>query len=347
MGSHHPCVSTYAARSAPAPHAAKQHTTQVYTSGFRTMLAIPTADICHLPPSAAAAARLVLCSHFRAEDPRSCPMGSRCKFVHADTRRAQRQDIHVNYAWRRVEECEYERFSGGQTLRVAAPNSKVASDVMDSNMVLRTRALAAKRRPLTHCAHYYFNRTCNLGAQCQFIHAVFIDPSAKDGQRAPVPSQLGEGRELQLTKKQREAKQREAAVALESDAVDASTPASFATPAPTPVALLRDSVVVAKCDAQCGEFRSATTSPALAGRPYPGSGSLTAASMAPSTPSRGHSPVASDASGDFSVLPASRTSNTPSDGSASRLSGSGRPAPRYRHDPYNALGARVISFGAA
>eukprot|EP00331_Platyophrya_macrostoma_P030333 CAMPEP_0176446468 /NCGR_PEP_ID=MMETSP0127-20121128/24348_1 /TAXON_ID=938130 /ORGANISM="Platyophrya macrostoma, Strain WH" /LENGTH=258 /DNA_ID=CAMNT_0017832517 /DNA_START=74 /DNA_END=852 /DNA_ORIENTATION=- len=31
--------------------------------------------------------------------------------------------------------------------------------------------------PLSHCAHYYFNRMCNRGERCNFIHAVHVDPT--------------------------------------------------------------------------------------------------------------------------------------------------------------------------
>jgi hypothetical protein len=186
-------------------------TTQVYAPGFTMVLDIPTADVHHMP-SHQNVSRLVLCANYDARNPASsCAMHNRCKFVHANVARAREHSIHVNYAWRSLTDVTYERFVSGQALHVAPPNSKVSSDVMDSDMALKTKALASKRRPLSHCAHYYFNRTCNLGAECQFVHAVFIDPSAKDHQRAPVPSQLGEGRELQLSKKQREQRQREAA----------------------------------------------------------------------------------------------------------------------------------------
>jgi len=181
----------------------------VYAPGFKFVLHIPSEKVHHMPPTALNVTRLVLCANYDARHAQtSCPMGNRCKFVHADVVRVDKHAIHVNYAWRSLTEVTYERFPTGQILQVAPPNSKVPSDVMDADMALKTRALTSKRRPLSHCAHYYFNRTCNLGAECQFIHAIFIDPTAKDHQRAPVPSQLGEGRELQLSKKQRESRQR-------------------------------------------------------------------------------------------------------------------------------------------
>jgi len=118
-------------------------------------------------------------------------MGARCKFVHADVTGAPTHDIHVNYAWRSLDEVTYERYPPGEILHVAPPNSKITGDVMDAQLALKTKALQSHRRPLSHCAHYYFNRTCNLGSECRFIHAVFIDPKAKEHQRAPAPAQLG------------------------------------------------------------------------------------------------------------------------------------------------------------
>ena len=29
--------------------------------------------------------------------------------------------------------------------------------------------------PLSHCAHYYLRRQCDLGSDCKFIHAVYVD----------------------------------------------------------------------------------------------------------------------------------------------------------------------------
>ena len=168
---------------------------QVYAPGYAALLEVPAAAVHHLPDPGLHVTRLVLCSNYdaAAADPAAtCGMGARCKCVHADTRGArERGGVHVNYAWRTAEDVTYERFRPGKVLHVAPPNGKAATDVMDSQLALKTKALQAKRRPLSHCAHYYFNRACNLGAECQFVHAVFIDPSARKYQRAPMPSQLG------------------------------------------------------------------------------------------------------------------------------------------------------------
>jgi len=165
---------------------------QVYAPGFKAVLAVPVKEIRHLPPASLNVTRLVLCANYDPRNPEgSCPMGARCKFVHADATCAPQHEIHVNYAWRSLDEVAYERFASGEILQVAPPNSKATGDVMDSQLALKTKALASHRRPLSHCAHYYFNRTCNLGPECRFIHAVFIDPKAKEHQRAPAPAQLG------------------------------------------------------------------------------------------------------------------------------------------------------------
>jgi hypothetical protein len=167
-------------------------TQQVYAPGFKAVLNVPSKEIRHLPPASLNVTRLVLCANYDPQNPEtSCPMGARCKFVHADATCASQHEIHVNYAWRSLDEVAYERYPPGEILQVAPPNSKAAGDVMDSQLALKTKALQSHRRPLSHCAHYYFNRTCNLGPECRFIHAVFIDPNAKEHQRAPAPAQLG------------------------------------------------------------------------------------------------------------------------------------------------------------
>jgi len=292
--------------------AAKNATHQVYAPGFTHVVNLDARDIMQMPPAGMNVTRLVLCANYDAARPdTSCAMGSRCKFVHADTRRAQKHAIHVNYAWRKVEAVTYERMAGGQTLEVAPPNSKVATDVMDSSMVLKTKALQSKRRPLSHCAHYYFNRACNLGAECQFVHAVFIDPTAKDHQRAPVPSQLGEGRELQLSKKQREMRQREARDALSSatgtsrTSYNASTGVSGAF-GRSPSAASLDAPLSGADSAGHHTPRSETSS--RAALPSPSNGSVASSSSSPK-PAAGRGPVA-----------------------------------RFRHDPYSTASSRVITF---
>ena len=177
---------------APTPPNPETTVQQVYAPGFTHVVNVKLSAVQHMPPASMNVTRLVLCTNYDAAAAEtSCKMGSRCKFVHADTSAAAKHEIHVNYAWRTAEAVTYERFAAGQVLEVVAPNGKAIGDVMESQMALKTKALATKRRPLSHCAHYYFNRTCNLGADCQFIHAVFIDPNAKDHARAPVPAQLG------------------------------------------------------------------------------------------------------------------------------------------------------------
>lgn len=180
-------------RQAPQPnHTTYNHngTLEVYSPGFRGLLVVPSRDVLHTPPSHLNVTRLVLCANFDAADPvNSCKMGNRCKFVHADVARATHHEVHVNYAWRSVEDVTYERFSG-EALEVAPPNGTVANVTIPAAYVLKTNALNSTRRPLSHCAHYYYNRACNRGPSCNFIHAVYIDPTARDHQRAPVPSQI-------------------------------------------------------------------------------------------------------------------------------------------------------------
>jgi hypothetical protein len=96
----------------------------------------------------------------------------------------------VNYAWRSLEEVSYDRCAPGGTVRVVVPNSAEAPAELPTEKLLKTRALDKPRTVLSHCAHYYFNRTCNMGPDCQFVHAVFIDPTAKLHQRAPPPFQM-------------------------------------------------------------------------------------------------------------------------------------------------------------
>jgi hypothetical protein len=130
-------------------------------------------------------------------DPResegSCILGWNCVHVHADCRDLSPIVAHANFAWRCLSDVTYPRYpeSSSTLVTIAAPNSRTYVDVMHTSCLLVTRALESKRRPLAHCAHYYLNRRCALGADCRFVHSVFRDSTAHPGQRAPAPIQLG------------------------------------------------------------------------------------------------------------------------------------------------------------
>jgi hypothetical protein len=134
----------------------------------------------------------VLCPMYDPANPHeSCMMGNGCHHVHADIRGLVVVCAHINYAWRSLADVTYARHAAGDMVRVAAPNSGVEVDIMNSGSLLVTKALESNRRPLTHCAHYYLNRRCNLGPDCRFVHAVFVNENARPRQRAPAPVQLG------------------------------------------------------------------------------------------------------------------------------------------------------------
>jgi hypothetical protein len=165
---------------------------------------IPTARVIQVPERLLPLESLVLCPAFDPAFPSltECPLGAACRHVHADVTGLPLIEVHVNYAWRSLEDVAYPRHKEGSTVQVAAPNTHCAIDTMDTGLMLRTRALSAPRRPLSHCAHYYFNRECNLGCECRFVHAVFIDPGTHPHRlrRAPAPFQLGRGpKELTTT----------------------------------------------------------------------------------------------------------------------------------------------------
>ena len=147
-----------------------------------------------MPPPKLEISRLVLCKNFnpRAADT-SCSMGARCKFVHADLRGTtpERHQIHVNYAWRSLDLVAYERLPAGEVLRVSAPNNRQPITDICSEQILVTRGSLQRHhssKPLSHCAHFFFNRACHRGESCNFIHAVHLDETAKDFQRAPARS---------------------------------------------------------------------------------------------------------------------------------------------------------------
>jgi hypothetical protein len=214
-------------------HAARSASTQSLpaTPGFTPVLVlgdldayynIPTARVIQVPERLLPLESLVLCPAFDPAFPSvtKCPLGAACRHVHADVTGLPLIEVHVNYAWRSLEDVAYPRHEAGSTVQVAPPNTHRAIDTMDTGLMLRTRALSAPRRPLSHCAHYYFNRECNLGCECRFVHAVFIDPAAQPHRlrRAPAPSQLGRGpKEITTTQRSESPDWREMKATLRSE----------------------------------------------------------------------------------------------------------------------------------
>ncbi|KPA78622.1 hypothetical protein ABB37_06222 [Leptomonas pyrrhocoris] len=181
--------------------------TEVFDPDFKYIYNVSTNAVVHLPPARLNITRLVLCRNYRPCDPRSCAMGGNCKFVHADCDYAKLEahPIHVNYIWRHESLCTYPRLPPGEKLTVWAPNNKQPATLIPSERILVTKGSQAymiclqsvrsglaspeeleHTAPLSHCAHYYFNRMCNRGERCNFIHAVHVDPNVQgDFKRAP------------------------------------------------------------------------------------------------------------------------------------------------------------------
>ena len=180
----------------------------VHDPEFKTLMTIPRSAVHHLPPAHLEISRLVLCRKYDAKYPEdSCPKGTACKFVHADVNSSEvvTQSIHVNYAWRSLEEVVYNRLPPGEAIEVTAPNKRPPTQYLPTEIVLATKGALNRhsaRGPLSHCAHYYFNRMCNRGDRCNFIHTVHLDPNAAPFQRAPRVSHLEPVQEHQRKKEQ-------------------------------------------------------------------------------------------------------------------------------------------------
>lgn len=141
---------------------------------------VPTHLIRHTPPARLNVARLVFCRNYRPMEAGSCGMGDGCKFVHADVdpETLESHPIHVKYAWRSEELCIYPRLAAGEVLRVTAPNNRPPIEEIASERILVTRGALGEdgaAGPLSHCAHYYFNRMCTRGSDCCFVHVALVD----------------------------------------------------------------------------------------------------------------------------------------------------------------------------
>jgi len=170
----------------------RNRTVEVYDPSFRSLLTVPKEAIQQLPNASLNISRLVLCRNYYVEG--DCPKGRSCKFVHADVNHkdVKSTPIHVNYAWRSEELCTYPRQEAGTTVSVLLPNNRLPYELISSDRLLVTIGSTSAVRgeaPASHCAHYHFNRICNRGEKCHFIHALYVDPNAADLQKAPPPKQ--------------------------------------------------------------------------------------------------------------------------------------------------------------
>lgn len=165
---------------------------EVFDPEYKYVKEVPATSVRHLPPQRLNITRLVFCRNYVPGDALSCSMGDGCKFVHADVdpESLEAHPIHVKYAWRHEDVCTYARLPAGEILRVTAPNNRPPVEEIPSERVLVTRGSLRRddnTAPPSHCAHYYFNRMCNRGERCNFIHVVHVDPNVVgDFKRAPA-----------------------------------------------------------------------------------------------------------------------------------------------------------------
>jgi hypothetical protein len=170
----------------------------VYTPDLGAIMAVPIPFVVQCPPQSARVTRLVACKHYHPER-NACTKGRRCKYLHVnfdaippDT--LVSHPVHVNYAWKVLTDCHYERHPPGGHMLVGGPNSDHNATSVSSEQIIKTSgSMVFLHDPSAtgvprHCAHYHFNRICNRGPLCSFIHVVHVDPAARTFQKAPAPS---------------------------------------------------------------------------------------------------------------------------------------------------------------
>ncbi|ESL06137.1 hypothetical protein TRSC58_06194 [Trypanosoma rangeli SC58] len=165
----------------------------VFDCDFKTLYLMPSHLVVHTPPARLNISRLVRCRSYKPDEWGSCSKEENCRFVHAnvDYSTLESKPIHVNYIWRDEGHCIYERLPPGDVLEVYSRNKNKKPDLIPSERILVTRRALLYRkdttRSLSHCVHYYCDRICNRGKNCDFIHAVYVDPNvASDFKRPPA-----------------------------------------------------------------------------------------------------------------------------------------------------------------
>lgn len=182
-------------------------TVDVYDADYTAVfLGVPRERVAHIPhrEKADRGKPLLQCGVYEAT--KSCPQADSCPLVHADLSGLQPQHIHVNYAWKSVNDIPYDcmpAVEGSSSFEVFAPNNRPPMRVIDRQAILTTRGslAAAPGQELSQCAHFYFNRMCNRGKNCLYIHAACIDPNAAVKQLAPTPEAIGPSNDDQYSQK--------------------------------------------------------------------------------------------------------------------------------------------------
>lgn len=165
------------------------------------LITVPKEAISHMPPQhenrrsdKGPIKHPILCDRFHPLNPHSCMKGKNCNRVHAVIRGCPRKPVHINWAWRSLEECTYPRHAPGRRIEAREPLSAKSGvvDVFDSAFALKTRCVFDDpSRPAIHCAHFYYGRECHVAGRCDFAHIVYLNANNEKLERAPPPCAYG------------------------------------------------------------------------------------------------------------------------------------------------------------
>ena len=187
---------------------------QVFSVDRKTLYEFPENRVQHILQSTLDA--LVLCPRF-AENGR-CSRRNACRRVHAFAKDAVScSHPHVNFIYTMVGDCMYECHSQESLSRIVSDDESTKSDNvlgakaangecppppghirallkpesqfydLPIECVIKTRANIFGRRTPSICAHYFYNRRCNAGASCNFLHFVYVDPAVATNRCAFAP----------------------------------------------------------------------------------------------------------------------------------------------------------------
>lgn len=187
-------IRTNATKKAPRNKPQGDRALTVYNAEMTHCYTVPQDRVAFVPSPISKDRQLSLCPEYT--ESATCPRGESCTGVHANVDGLEKLAIHINFAWKDAESVSYARLTPGETLSILAPNNRPPMEQLASELILVTKGSLSHQqdpssvpppRPLSHCAHYYFNRVCNRGEQCSFIHAVNIDATSVHGQLAMAP----------------------------------------------------------------------------------------------------------------------------------------------------------------
>lgn len=157
-------------------------------------LHVPKDCVLYQPRASLGLTRRAVCKYYRHGSAAGCTKGCKCNFLHlsVDWRHLMSWPLHINYVYRSLSECPYERLSTTESFVVTVHVSDTSMPLyVKSTRFLRTQAevepysvvvppgSAILSPTLQLCHQFHVHGLCNEGPRCKYVH-MLIPPFNAD-----------------------------------------------------------------------------------------------------------------------------------------------------------------------